>query len=470
MKYLRVDFSHIKKAYFIGIKGVGMTALADVMHHGLGIRISGSDTAETFFTEKTLKNLHIPYVEGFAARNVPKNTDIVVSSAAYYRKNERPSHPEIIAARKMKIPVYTYPEMLGALFRISRGIAVCGSHGKTTVTALIGHLLSVAKLDPTVIVGSHALNFGSNARVGNISEHGILVAESDEYREAFLNYAPKIIVLTNIDYDHPDYFKTPAAYIRAFEKIVSNLPKNGLLIAFGDDPLVRRVAKKAPCRVVYYGKKHSNDIYFRAAHANDLSQTFDIVGGPSGTLRSVTLPLTGTHNILNTLAAAAIAFHFTLSGNIFKRAVSSFRNTRRRMEVIGKRNGALVIDDYAHHPSEIRATLSGLRAAFPKKKIIAVFQPHTFSRTKVFLKEFSASFSDADNIYICEIYGSARENKGAVSSRDIIEKMAHKNSVHYAASPLDPLNEIRRKLNKNTIVITLGAGDVWRLAKKLAKK
>jgi UDP-N-acetylmuramate--alanine ligase len=465
MKPSRTEKTTVKNAYFVGIKGVGMTALAQVLK-GLGVKVCGSDTKEKFFTDKVLRKLGIKYTEGFSAKNLPKRTDLVVSSAAYYQKGKPSKNPEILEAQKRKLTIKTYPEMLGQLFDRFFGVAICGSHGKTTTTALAGHILKSAGLEPTIIIGSESVNLGSNSYLGDIKEKKILIAEADEYREAFLNYRPKIAVITNIDYDHPDYFKNERSYIAAFEKIVSSLPKNGLLIIYGDDKYAKKLIAKAKCKVVTYGEGKNNSVRFSGQKTDGFLQTFD-VSFPGHTMDGIELPMIGKHNILNAMAGIILARYFNVPEKDIRCGLVTFRGTRRRMEIIGVKNGAIIIDDYAHHPSEVSATLCGLKHAFPKKKIIAAFQPHTFTRTKQFLGEFAAAFACADKTLIFDVYGSAREKQGTVSSKDIIKKMKNKKNVFYFKKPLDAKNFVSQNLKEDTIFVTMGAGDIWTLGKHL---
>lgn len=489
MKSLKIGKIPANKAYLIGIKGVGMTALAEILKSS-GVFVSGSDTKEKFFTDKTLKKLKIKCFEGFDKKNIPENPGIIISSCAYYKKNKISDNEEILEALRRKLHIYTYPEMVGLLFEGSCGIAVCGSHGKTTTTAMLAHIFKTAGLNPMAIIGSVSNNAGSNAYIGGNNEsEGIFIAEADEYRDAFLNYRPKAAIITNIDYDHPDYFKNERQYIGAFQKIASRIPKNGLLVICGDDKNAAKVINKATCRVITYGKSQKNDVYFKNPFQNGFSQSFDaVVSGK--TIKKIILPQIGEHNILNALACVALSGYFNIESATIKKALKTFKGTKRRMELIGRKNGAVILDDYAHHPNEIRASLSALRKAFPNKKIIAAFQPHTFSRTKKFMAEFAKAFKDADSTLLFEIYGSAREKKSAISSKDIIKKMgggqniypvrtpptsvgrfrsAHSNGVNYFKKPMEAKSFVLKNLDKNTIFITMGAGDVWKLARFVAE-
>jgi len=458
-----------KRAYLIGIKGVGMTALAQILKAN-GYVVSGSDTHEKFFTDAVLKRHHIPFVEGFSARHVPKHADLVVASSAYDKKN-----PEVHQAHRLGHKVYSYAETLSKFFNEKEGIAVCGSHGKTTTSALLGYVFEKAGLKPSVMVGSEVSQFRGNALVGK----GVhFIVEADEYQNKMQHLRPKTILLTNIDYDHPDFFKTPKLYREAFRKFIRRLPENGLLVACHDDPEVRKILSSTPACIVTYGlhaavkiQKLKNKWEVRNTRVQHGRWHFDVFrnGKKFG---KFLLCLVGEHNVLNALGVIALASTYGISKHSIQRALASFRGTRRRFEYVGAYKGALLIDDYAHHPTEIRATLKTARALYPKKRIIAVFHPHTYSRTRALLDDFSQSFGDADKVIVLDVYGSAREKplgdtrdrRGRIGSREMVRRakkfhkdVCHIPTIHEAASFLQSI------LKKDDVLLMLGAGDVWKL-------
>ncbi len=451
-----VDINKIKKAYFVGIKGVGMTALAQVLR-ARGIKVSGSDTHEKFFTDEVLEKLKIPLHEGFRKSNIPKNTDLVITSTAYFnvtRQSRVTLNIEIQETLKRKIPILTYPEALGLLFQESYGIAVAGTHGKTTVTAMLGVILEEAGLDPTVIVGTRVNQWGSNARAstrgikspnrGGRDRAPLLVAEADEYQEAFLNYEPKGLIVTSIEYDHPDYFKTFGTYKNAFRKLVRKVPKDGFIVANWDDENIREVTTSARCRIVKYKMNQQKSFKLK-------------------------LLVPGEFNILNALAAATLVHELGVGLPIIKKALANFQGTARRFEILQDTN-PIIIDDYAHHPTEVQATLKAVRGRWPKKEIWVVFQPHTFSRTEALLKDFSSSFNDADRVFILKTYSSAREVRGKVGAKELAKGTAkHHKRVQYVSSIPEAVKVIKNELNSKQVLITMGAGNVWEVANVLGR-
>ena len=400
--------NNIKTVYFIGIKGVGMTAFAQILQ-GQGMRVSGSDTDENFFTDKVLSKLNISFVEGFKAKNIPQNVDLIISSVAYINSG----NVENQEAKKRGLTITTYPEALAELFNNAWGIAVTGSHGKSTTSAMLGFILEHAGLDPTVVVGSRVNQWKSNARVGR-SKYFII--EADEYRDAFLRYWPKMILLTNIDYDHPDYFPTEESYTMSFKNFTSRVPRDMLM------------------------------------RGNNPDQKFN-------------LKLPGEYNQENANLAHQAALKLGVSEDISREALENFDGLARRFESYGKYNGTLLFDDYAHHPSEIRAVLKATREKHPHKKIIALFQPHTFSRTKALFKDFTRAFGDADTIYILKTYGSAREKGPDVWGK----KLAGALHARYFTSHKSVLIGIKKDLDAGMVFLTLGAGDGWQILKMLKK-
>ncbi|MBI5152982.1 MAG: UDP-N-acetylmuramate--L-alanine ligase [Parcubacteria group bacterium] len=453
-----------QKAYFTGIKGVGMTALAQILKSN-HYDVVGSDVAEKFFTDEVLKRLKIKVFEGFDENNIIKNlSDIYIASSAYNEKN----NPEIAYLKRNNIKILSYAEMLGRVFNENHyGVVITGTHGKTTTTALIGSVLREAKLDPTVVVGSRVRAWGTNAISGK-SKYWVI--EGDEYQNKLSYFNPKIVVLTHLEYDHPDFFPDFASYKNIFRDFVKRIPRDGCLIAFGDNKDVRDVAKFARCKKIFYGYGARNDIRLLPSFQNELSQTFKIVLKDEKII-SLTTQLVGDHNALNSVAAYALAKVLRVSDKKIKNGILKFEGTSRRFEMIKKKN-PIVIDDYAHHPTEVQATLAAARKKFPDKKIIAVFHPHTFSRTEALLNDFAKSFNNADYVIVIEVYGSAREKKGKVGSKDLIKKMKEYSPtpVEYARD-LDAAFTCVQKIEKkyaqsDLVILAIGAGDVWKIAHK----
>jgi UDP-N-acetylmuramate--alanine ligase len=427
-----INLTKIKKIYLVGIKGAGMTALAQVLQKRK-IQVLGSDVPEEFFTDRILRGLKIKVIERFNKRNVPEDIDLAVISAAYLGKGVKNEEVEWI--KKRNIPILTYAQVLGALFKEKFGIAVAGTHGKSTTTAMLGLILEKAGLDPTVVVGAEVLNWQSNARTGDSK---YLVAEADEYRNNFLHYLPKAMVLTRLEYDHPDFFKNFEEYQRTFSELIDKIPSNGFIIANFEDPRVKEIIKGAKCSVIGYGF------------------SFD----------KIELKVPGRHNLLNGQAALSAALKLGVKKETAQKALAQFKGLRRRFEIKDEKNGVIFVDDYAHHPTEIQAVLKAARDFYPHQRIWAVFQPHTFSRTKALLSEFARSFDLADQVIILDIYGSARENSGDIHSRDLVNLIRKNkgNKVVYLPTIESACSYLKENTRVKDVVLTIGAGDVWRLS------
>lgn len=442
-----------------------MTALAQVFK-AQGSYVSGSDIAEIFFTDEVLKKLRIPVYEGFSEKNLHKYpADMYIASSAYTTSN----NPEVAYLSRMGTKIFSYAEALGIAFNnhARHGIIITGTHGKTTTTALVGTLLKTAKKDPTVVVGSRVRAWRTNAIVGRSKYWAI---EGDEYQDKLSYYNPYTVILTHLEYDHPDFFPDFATYKKTFKKFVARIPRAGSLIACGDHAAVRDVARHTRARVIFYGFNKNNNVRVIPISQDTNTQTFSLhVKNKKPVV--LTTPLPGRHNLLNVAAAYILATQLRCSTPVIKKICATFSGTSRRFEII-KSSDPIVIDDYAHHPTEVRATLEGARARFPDKKIIALFHPHTFSRTKALMDDFATSFTNADHTIVIEIYGSAREKKGGVSSRELVQKInAHHSKSEYARDLTDALKRTQTLIAKNKkedlVILTIGAGDVWKIAKKL---
>jgi len=430
-----MDLSKIKKAYFIGIKGVGMTALAQILQ-GRGINVLGSDTKEKFFTDQVLERLKIRVIEGFDKKNIPLDVDLVIVSAAYLSPGVK--NPEVDQVKKKSLPLLTYAQILGQLFQKKYGLAVAGTHGKSTITAMLGMVLEEAGFDPTVIVGTRVIQWQSNARIGHSR---YLVAEADEYRNNFLHYSPQVLVLTSLEYDHPDFFKDFQEYQKTFQRLVQKIPASGFIVANGQDNYVKEVVKKAKCRIVEYFPDRLK----------------------------IKLKVPGQHNLWNASAAMTTALELGVKAETIKRALADFQGTSRRFEIKGQSKGILLIDDYAHHPTEIQVTLQAAKELYPQKKIWAVFQPHTFSRTEALLKDFASAFKQADQVIILDICGSAREKSGQVHARDLVREIRKykKGKVRYIPTIKETAEYLKKQVRTGQVVLTMGAGDVWKLSESL---
>jgi UDP-N-acetylmuramate--alanine ligase len=457
---MKLNLKKIKKAYFIGIKGAGMVAIAEIFNANK-IKVIGSDTMEKFFSDAILKELKIKYKQRFSAHNIPADVDLVVYSTAYSENN----NVEMVEARKRNLKMISYPEILAYLFNKKYGIAVCGTHGKTTTAAMLADVLKRIGLNPTAVVGGKVLDWKGNALVG---KKKYFIAETDEYQNKLALYKPKSVIFTSCDFDHPDYFKTFEEYKKVFENFVGCIPQDGFLAVWGDSTDTLKIAKNAKCEVLTYGFSEGCDYKIEIAKEG---KKFKIIKNEK-ILEEFEIQLIGRHNILNATAVIAVCRRLKISFKKISEALKEFRGTARRFEYVGKRNGAILIDDYAHHPEEIKATLKAARDKFPKKRIWTVFHPHTFSRTLALLSEFSQSFDDADKVVIIDIYGSAREVQGGVSSRDLVELINRYEigKAEYIPSISETVEYLKDVIGENDVVISMGAGNVWKLVDKLKEK
>ncbi len=454
----KIDLLKIKTSYFIGIKGAGMTALAQ-MFRRMGIKVGGSDVDEKFFTDKVLRKEKIKVYHYFNEKNIPEKVDLIVYSTAYGENN-----PEFKKAKKSKLPMLSYAECLGLLMDNKTGIAVCGTHGKTTITSMAGLLLAEAKFDPSVIVGSYLKEFGGNARVG---KSDYLVIEADEYQNKLKYYKPKIVILNNIDFDHPDFYPTIREYKQAFEDFVCKLDKDAIIIANFDDKNVRDAVRCAKAKVISFGKSDAD--YFIQLSNKAVKGKFSVFH-KNKNLGEYKLKVLGEFNILNSLSVIVLGDYLGIDNKIIKKSLAKFTGAERRLEKKGKFNGALIIDDYAHHPKEILATLKALKDKYPKKYLYCIFHPHSYSRTESLFEAFAGSFREADKVIVLDIYGSAREKCGLVHSRDLVKKINenfNKDKALYISTISECVKFLAPKIKKGDIVLTMGAGDVWKLGKKL---
>ncbi|MFA5420482.1 MAG: UDP-N-acetylmuramate--L-alanine ligase [Patescibacteria group bacterium] len=459
--------------YMVGIKGVGMAMLAQFLS-SKGFNVSGSDVEEEFQTDKTLSNAKIKVKHGFSLNNFPGKIDLVIRSSAFDVKKN--IELKFLAKRGFKI--VTYAEALGSLFDSYFGISVCGSHGKTTVTSWLGHVLNVAKLEPNVLSGSYVRQFKGSSLIGKSK---YFIVESDEYQNKLQYFNPRAVILNNIDFDHPDYFKNEKEYVKVFADFIKKIPSNGFIVFNGEDKLATKVSLKSKSRLVSY---FIDKNYVKEGVGHKIYQAKNIKTKKAGQSFSLyrnnrkisdfDISLMGRHNVLNSLAVIAASFEMNVPLDSLKRGLKSFNGASRRFDVLGSYKGAVVVDDYAHHPREVKACLDAVKQKYPKKKIICVFHPHTISRTKAFLNEFAESFSVCDSLFLLEIYTSAREKTGKLSSLDLLDKIKQYNlsaginqDLKYFKDMVEVENELRNMADSDKVFLLLGAGDVFRIAYKL---
>ena len=465
-----------KSIHFVGIKGVGMTPLAIIAKEA-GIAVSGSDIGEEFITDVPLKKAGIVPFVGFSKANVG-NAALVITTGAHGGFN----NPEVVFAKEKGIPVLTQGEAVGVFMegeifnKRYEGISVAGSHGKTTTTAMIATMLKENKLDPTFIIGTSVVS--SLGTSGHFGKGKYFVAEADEYatEPAFdktpklLWQHPKIAIITNIELDHPDLYASAEEIKNVFLKFIKQLPKDGKVIACGDDPLVEELLNEYNGEKITYGFSPVNTYVLKNVHVTDY-QTFFWVACNGTEIGDFTIQVPGEHNALNALATIVVGLSCGLSLDAIKKSLVLFTGSKRRAEYIGKMvSGAMLFDDYAHHPTEIKKTLHTFRQRFPKKRIICIFQPHTYSRTKQFFDEFTKCFGDADKIILTDIYPSLREKPdSSISSQKLTQSVNnfHKDAVCF--SKLTDVIEYIQAENpgENTVVISMGAGDVYKIHTQL---
>lgn len=446
-----------KKVWLVGIKGTGMTALAQILQR-FGSQVAGSDSAEVFFTDTVLANLGIKVKENFSADNISKNLDLVIYSTAYPA-----NHIELKTARQLGIPTIALPVAHGLLMKGKTAVAVSGTHGKTTITALLGYLLQQADYDPTVVVGAPVPQFDGNALVGG-SDYFIF--EACEYQNKFQYYYPTGLIINNIEYDHPDAFATREDFFKVFLDFAKKVPTYGFLVVNVDDVKVQDLITQVNKDMVTYGTVPSANwrIERQGDYKGNLSQGLVIYQNNNIWAKGETR-LFGKFNLINILAAVATAVKLGVPQDKILKAISTFQAPKRRFEYKGINNqGTIFIDDFAHHPTAIQVTLKTIRENYPDKKITAIFHPHTFSRTLALFDEFSRSFKDADEVVILDIYGSAREEQGTVSSEQLVTAInGISHNAKYLPDKQSAYDYLLSSKGANDVVISMGAGDVWKI-------
>src|SRR5467141_769030 len=452
-------FRRIQHVHFVGIGGIGMSGIAEVLVN-LGFRVSGSDIKHSNVTDR-LQQMGIEFTEGHAAENVG-DAHVVVRSTAV-----REDNPEIAEAQRRSIPVIPRAEMLAELMRLKpHSVAVAGSHGKTTTTSMVATVLGHAGLDPTIVVGGVVGAFGANARLGK-SE--LMVVEADESDRSFLMLTPTIAVVTNIDREHMDYYHDMDDVRKCFADFVNKVPFYGAAILCLDDPYVQAVIPKIERRRVTYGLSAQADI---SAHDISYDQAF---GSKFSVLRGVdmlgrvTLRVPGKHNVYNSLAAIAVGLELEVPFDTIAHALGEFSGADRRFQFKGEEAGVTVVDDYGHHPTEVKATLSAARIGAPNRRIVVLFQPHRYTRTNDLMDEFASAFNNADVLFVTDIYAASEVPIDGVNAEVLtgkIKSWGHKNAEYVGAVESAP-EVLRANVREGDLVITLGAGSVHRAGDQL---
>jgi UDP-N-acetylmuramate--alanine ligase len=425
--------------HFVGIKGTGMSALAQVLHD-MNYKVQGSDVEKRFFTQKALEEKGIKILP-FSKENIQPGMTVIAGNAF------PDTHEEIEEAHRLGLPVIRYHHFLGDFMKQYTSIAVTGTHGKTSTTGLLAHVMQGAF--PTSCLIGDGTGKGSE-------DSKYFVFEACEYRRHFLSYHPDYAIMTNIDFDHPDYFANIDDVFQAFQEMALQVKKG--IIAYGDDEQLQKIQAKVP--VVFYGFGDDNDFQARNVVKTPEGSTFDVFVRNTF-FATFSIPTYGNHNILNALAVIALCHYEEISEDVIRERLKTFQGVKRRFTE--KRLGdQILIDDYAHHPTEIIATIEAAQQKYPDKEIVAVFQPHTFSRTQAFLDEFASSLSRADKVYLCNIFGSARENHGKLTIHDLAKKIENSSLI----DEQDP--SVLRK-HKNSVVIFMGAGDIQKIQEAYEK-
>jgi UDP-N-acetylmuramate--alanine ligase len=451
----------IRKVHFVGIGGIGMSGIAEVLLN-LGYAVSGSDLKHTPVTER-LAALGARVSEGHAAERVGDAQVVVISTAV------AADNPEVLEAQRLQIPVIPRAEMLAELMRLKFNVAVAGAHGKTTVTSMVAVMLAEVGLDPTAVIGGRLDVFGSSARLG---KGELMVVEADESDRSFLYLLPSIAVVTNIDREHLDHYRDLEEISAAFLDFVNKVPFYGAVIACTDPPWGERFLKLVPRirrRVVTYGLEPGADCLASAIELGAQGSSFD-VAFKGKSLGRFKLSVTGRHNVQNALAAVAVGLELELSADKIRDGLERFRGVDRRFQVKAERNGITVLDDYGHHPAEIRAVMEAARLRGPRR-ILAIFQPHRYTRTKFLMDDFAACFDGCERVYVLDIYPASEPPIPGVTSQRLVERMRELGleRARYAPSDKAVIQEVLADAKPGDLIITVGAGSVWKVGEALGE-
>lgn len=459
-------FGRLKRVHFVGIGGVGMSGIALVLRN-MGFEVTGSDVKESDTTRK-LAEAGIRVAIGHEAANCADAQVVVYTSAV------RSENPELECARTRGIPVVRRAEMLAELMRMKFSVAISGSHGKTTVTSMVAHLLERAGLDPTSVVGGRVLGAAAGSRLG---QSQYLVAEADESDRSFLALYPTIAVVTNIEREHLDVYHDLADIKREFVRFVNRVPFYGAIVLCMDSPAVRSIRNRAKRRVVTYGIEGRGtgnrgwDFCAKDVQLYGFSSAFTLLYGGKEVGR-FNLPVPGVHNVANALAALATGNELGIGFELMAQGLAVFSGVHRRLEKLGEKNGVMVYDDYGHHPTEVRVTLDALRHAFPDRRILVVFQPHRYTRTRALAEEFGTCFAAADELILTRIYAASEPEIPGVDATLILKAVeaAGKPGVSYVPELADVPSVLAGKLRKSDVVLLAGAGNICTIGEEILAK
>jgi UDP-N-acetylmuramate--alanine ligase len=447
------------RVHFVGIGGIGMSGIAEVLLN-LGYTVTGSDLHESEVT-KRLRRLGAQVFVGHEEDNIATNPSVVVISTAV-----KYSNPEVLEARRRHIPVIPRAEMLAELMRMKYGVAVAGSHGKTTTTSMIAAVLSTAGLDPTMVIGGQVHMLGTNAKIG---QGEILVAEADESDGSFLLLSPTIAVVTNIDREHMDFHQTMEKLNESFLNFINKIPFYGLAVLCLDNAHVQALLPKVRKRFATYGLSSDADFSAQDLQIKPAGVEYTVLhhARPLGKLR---LRLPGRHSATNALAAVTVGYELQIPFSQVAKALDAFTGIHRRFEIKGEPQGIMVIDDYGHHPAEIQATIGAIRDSW-KRPLIVIFQPHRFSRTQDLFDEFLTAFEGADRLVLTEIYAAGEDPIDGVTSEALYQAIKRRGhmEVEFVQDRSEIVKQVAGKLSPGDIVLTLGAGDIYKVGEALVE-
>ncbi len=446
--------------HFVGIGGIGMSGIAELLLN-LGYRVSGSDLRESDITRRLLR-LGGRIAKGHTA-DLVEGADVVVVSSAVAKDN-----PEVLAARGLSIPVIPRAEMLAELMRLKYSVAVAGAHGKTTTTSIVGAVLTAGGLDPTIVVGGKLISLDTNAVLGR---GNFIVAEADESDGSFLKMSPTIAVVTNIDREHLDYYDDLDAIVDAFAHFIDRIPFYGQAVLCLDNDSVQNLIPRVQKRYTTYGVSNQADFQARDIACQGFQSCYKAFYRDQ-LLGDICLNLPGIHNVYNSLASVAVGLEVGIAFDTIKEALEGLQGVRRRLEIKGRVGEVTVIDDYAHHPTEIKTTLQSLKAAWPDRRVVGVFQPHRYTRTQALFDEFTRAFYQTDKLVLVPIYAASETPIEGVTHTALCEGIqahGHKN-VACTGDFDEALANIRRELREDDIVLTMGAGDILRLGERLLEQ
>ncbi len=451
---------NIQHVHFVGIGGSGMSGIAEVLIN-LGYKVSGSDLKQTEVTER-LASLGGKIFIGHRPEQIG-NAHVVVTSTAVL-----PDNPEVIQAKKLKIPVIPRAEMLAELMRLKYAVTIAGTHGKTVTTSLVSMVLAEGGLDPTVVIGGRLKNIGSSAKLGRGE---FIVAEADESDGSFLKLTPTIAMVTNIDDDHLDYYKTLDNIKDAFTQFVNKVPFYGSIILCGEDDNIKSIIPQITRKYYTYGIGKNYDFYAENIIYREMDSEFELCFSGKN-LGRLTIHLPGAHNVVNSLGAAAVGIELGIDLEKIRKAFLDFTGVSRRLEVKARKKEIVFIDDYGHHPTEIRVTLETIKSIWPARRLLVIFQPHRYTRTRDLAKRFGPSFNSVSRVWLTDIYSAGEKPIPGISSSLILDSFpAEKRATVTLSSDRDAIiKEVAKSLRPRDVLVTLGAGDVYKIGEEILKK